>query len=41
MEIRLLESAKEDLREGWSFYEKTLADSAIIFLIAYKPTYDH
>ncbi len=22
MAIRLLESAKEDLREGWSFYEK-------------------
>lgn len=22
MEIRLLESAKEDLREGWKFYEK-------------------
>jgi hypothetical protein len=21
MEIRLLESAKEDLREGWNFYE--------------------
>ena len=22
MEIRLLETAKEDLREGWNFYEK-------------------
>ena len=32
MEIRLLETAKEDLREGWRFYEKTSAGLGHYFL---------
>lgn len=32
MEIRLLESAKEDLREGWKFYERNSAGLGEYFL---------
>lgn len=32
MEIRLLESAKEDLRAGWSFYERNGAGLGDYFL---------
>lgn len=32
MEIRLLETAKEDLREGWKFYEKNAAGLGDYFL---------
>lgn len=32
MEIRLLESAKEDLREGWTFYEKSCIGLGSYFL---------
>lgn len=32
MEIRLLESAKEDLREGWKFYEKSSIGLGTYFL---------
>ncbi len=32
MEIRLLETAKEDLREGWSFYEKSAVELGDYFL---------
>jgi plasmid stabilization system protein ParE len=32
VEIRLLEPAKEDLREGWNFYEKNAAGLGDYFL---------
>ena len=32
MAIRLLETAKEDLREGWRFYEKSRAGLGDYFL---------
>ena len=32
MQIRLLESAKEDLREGWKFYERNAAGLGDYFL---------
>jgi hypothetical protein len=32
VEIRLLETAKEDLREGWKFYEKNAAGLGHYFL---------
>ena len=32
MEIRILESAKEDLREGWRFYERNAAGLGEYFL---------
>lgn len=32
MEIRLLETAKEDLREGWKFYEQNAAGLGNYFL---------
>jgi len=32
VEIRLLESAKEDLREGWKFYEQNAAGLGDYFL---------
>ena len=32
MEIRLLETAKEDLREGWTFYENMAAGLGDYFL---------
>lgn len=32
MEIRLLEAAKEDLREGWAFYERQSAGLGDYFL---------
>lgn len=32
MEIRLLESAKEDLRDGWSFYERQSSGLGEYFL---------
>ncbi|GIW97021.1 MAG: hypothetical protein KatS3mg111_0354 [Pirellulaceae bacterium] len=32
MEIRLLESAKEDLRQGWRFYEKIASGLGDYFL---------
>ena len=32
MEIRLLETAKEDLREGWQFYERNAAGLGDYFL---------
>ncbi|NQT12584.1 MAG: type II toxin-antitoxin system RelE/ParE family toxin [Planctomycetes bacterium] len=32
MEIRLLETAKEDLREGWHFYERNSAGLGEYFL---------
>ena len=37
MEIRLLESAQQDLREGHRFYETQSPDSASIFSIASRP----
>ncbi len=32
MEIRLLETAKEDLREGWKFYDRNAAGLGDFFL---------
>ena len=32
MEIRLLETAREDLREGWKFYEKNAVGLGDYFL---------
>ena len=32
MEIRLLDTAKDDLREGWKFYEKNAAGLGDYFL---------
>ena len=32
MEIRILETAKEDLREGWKFYERNAAGLGEYFL---------
>lgn len=32
MKIRLLETAKDDLRDGWSFYERTAAGLGDYFL---------
>lgn len=30
MKIRILETAKEDLREGWRFYKQNSADAILV-----------